>query len=423
MTRPPGPTKTTTTTESAGAFLIRLGRALHEAGFPAPELESALGRVAQRLGISAQFFSTPTSLLTALGDGLDQRTHLERVEPAGVDLGRLALLHELISKVASGDLAPADATSALERSLARPHPYRLWQVLASWALASAATAVFLGGGWNEIAVAGALGLATGLLSRGLRRGAISSLLLEPVAAALAAFAAAAAAAWLDPLSVYIATLAGIIYLIPGFTLTVALTELATRHLSSGTARFASALTVFLTLTFGVALGAQAAATLFGVAPAVAPSFLGPWVEGIALLVAPLAYTVLYRAPLAEAPWIAVIGFLGLQAGRLGGELISAELGMFLGALVVGLASQLYERLRGKPRQMTLVPSILLLVPGSIGYRSFASLLQNDVVLGIETAFRMVLIAVSLVAGLLVAYALGGTSPGLGQAKMRRDAAD
>jgi len=389
----------------AGAFLVRLGRALHESGFPAPELEAALHDVARRFGIAAQFFSTPTSLLTALGEGTNQRTHLERVEPAGVDLGRLALLDGLIRRVATGDMAPERAYDALERTLARHRPYPLWLVQLSWALASAATAVFLGGGWNEMAVAGLLGLATGLLSRALARRSVSGLLLEPIAAALSAFGAAAAASRIEPLSIYIATLSGIIYLIPGFTLTIALAELATRHLSSGTARFASALMVFLSLTFGVALGGHAATALFGPALHVPPIPPGPWVEAIALLVAPFAYTVLYRAPLVELPWVALVGFLGLQAGRIGGELISPELGMFLGALAVGLASRLYERLRRRPRHLTLVPSILLLVPGTIGYRSFASLLESDVVLGIQTAFRMVLIAVSLVAGLLASYAL------------------
>ena len=49
-----------------------------------------------------------------------------------------------------------------------------------------------------------------------------------------------------------------------------------------------------------------------------------------------------------------------------------------------------------------MPGILLLVPGSIGYRSLASLLRREVVLGVETAFQMMLIAVALVAGMLIA---------------------
>jgi uncharacterized membrane protein YjjB (DUF3815 family) len=52
-----------------------------------------------------------------------------------------------------------------------------------------------------------------------------------------------------------------------------------------------------------------------------------------------------------------------------------------------------------------VPGILLLVPGSIGYRSLNALMEREVVSGIETAFSMLVIAVSLVAGLLMSNAV------------------
>ena len=62
--------------DPAAVFLIQLGRALHEAGFSAPQLESALAGVAERLAVPAQFFSTPTSLFISFGVGVAQRTHL-----------------------------------------------------------------------------------------------------------------------------------------------------------------------------------------------------------------------------------------------------------------------------------------------------------------------------------------------------------
>lgn len=386
-------------------LLLRLGRGLHEAGFPTPELESALGRVAERLGVRAQFFSTPTSLFFAFGDGVEQTTHLERVEPAGVDLGRLAALDALIDRVARGELAADAALHEVERLGVRPPPYPAWLTHLSWGLSSGATATFLGGGTAEIAVGAALGLVTGLLARALERGGRGARLFEPLGAALAAFLATGAAVLWPPLSIYIATLAGIIFLIPGFTLTTALAELAERHLSAGTARFANALVIFLTVTFGTALGGRLGELAFGPVAGSVPRMPPNWTEPLALLVAPLALTVLFRAPWSAAPWILGTGFVGYQGGRLGGELLSPELGMFLGAFAVGLLSRLYQRVTGRPATVPLVPSILLLVPGSIGYRSLASLVERDVVLGIDTAFRMLLIAVSLVAGLLLASAL------------------
>ncbi|HET7421951.1 MAG TPA: threonine/serine exporter family protein, partial [Gemmatimonadales bacterium] len=52
--------------------------------------------------------------------------------------------------------------------------------------------------------------------------------------------------------------------------------------------------------------------------------------------------------------------------------------------------------------IVVVPGILLLVPGSVGFRSLTNLMDRQAVTGIETAFSMILTAIALVAGMLVA---------------------
>ena len=59
-------------------------------------------------------------------------------------------------------------------------------------------------------------------------------------------------------------------------------------------------------------------------------------------------------------------------------------------------------IRGWEAALIEVPGTLVLVPGSIGFRSITAMLENQVVSGLETAFRVLLIAMSLVAGLLMA---------------------
>ena len=75
----------------AVGFILRLGRALHSYGYAANQLEEVMDQAAQRLGLRGQFFTTPTSIFAAFGPQEDQRTFLIRVEPGGVDLGRLAV--------------------------------------------------------------------------------------------------------------------------------------------------------------------------------------------------------------------------------------------------------------------------------------------------------------------------------------------
>jgi len=60
--------------------------------------------------------------------------------------------------------------------------------------------------------------------------------------------------------------------------------------------------------------------------------------------------------------------------------------------------------------VTLVPALLMLVPGSVGFRSLALLFQRDVVIGVEQAFRTVLMLSALVAGLLLANVLLPETP-------------
>ncbi|HXU44279.1 MAG TPA: threonine/serine exporter family protein, partial [Thermoanaerobaculia bacterium] len=195
----------------------------------------------------------------------------------------------------------------------------------------------------------------------------------------------------------------LITLVPGLSLTLAMSELSTRDLSSGSARLANALMIFFTLAFGVAFGAQVASLVLGGTPLSAvPIPLPAWTEIMALVVAPLGFVVLLRASPRDAPWILIAGLTAYLGVRLGARALGPQLGAFVGAVAVGAGSNLYARFLDRPAAITQVPGILFLVPGSIGFKSLAALLESDVVSGIETAFRMTLVAIALVAGLLVA---------------------
>jgi uncharacterized membrane protein YjjB (DUF3815 family) len=100
----------------------------------------------------------------------------------------------------------------------------------------------------------------------------------------------------------------------------------------------------------------------------------------------------------------------------GAAVLGPELGLFAGSLTAGLASNAVARATRRPAAVTLVPALLMLVPGSVGFRSLALLLQRDVVIGVEQAFRMTLMLSALVAGLLASNVLLPETPSRGRAK-------
>ena len=384
------------------AFILALGRALHGAGEPTNRAEELLEDVADRLGLTAQFLITPTSIIAAFGPEDRQRTHVIRTEPATTNLGKLARLDRVVVRVLRGEYTAESALAALNEATA-PAPVRpAIALLGGYALASACSARVLGGGWREILTAGAIGTVIGMVASLASTRTTLQRLFEPVAAFLAAVLLALAAKATGGMSATVATLASLIVLMPGMSLTNAMTELTHRHLAAGTARLMQAFMVFLAMGFGVALGTQLVHVTLGKLPVAEPHPLAPWTIWPAVVLVAVSFSVLLSAARRDFGWILLACLVGFISSRSAASLLGPELGMFVGAFAVGILATIVARRADQPPALIEVPGTLVLVPGSIGFRSITALLENQVVSGLETAFRVLLIAMSLVAGLLMA---------------------
>ncbi|MFN7930104.1 MAG: threonine/serine exporter family protein [Blastocatellia bacterium] len=392
------------TSESIG-FILRLGRALHQFGYASDRLEELLAQASARLQLQGQFFSAPTSIYCGFGELEAQRTFLIRADPGSLNLGKLVDLDRVLTEVLYQRLTPQQGSDAIDKIVAAPPEHGRVLTTIACSLASASAAQFIGGGVKEVLIAGVIGLVIGLLF--LFAALFPSLgkVLEIVAATLAAALADALSHVFGPYSVFIATLAGLILLMPGLTLTVALTELSTRNLVSGTTRLTSALIIFFGIGFGVTLGTRLAVLGLGASRYGASLPLPEWAPYASLLIIPLAFAILLQAHWRDSIWILLVVALGVSASRAGGAFFGAEIGPFIGALTVGIASKIYAQALQRPSTVTLAPGLLLLVPGSLGFRSIASLLDHQVVPGVEIAVRMILTAMALVAGILISNML------------------
>lgn len=390
--------------EEAEALVEELARALHRYGTPSHRFEEAMALVTRRLGLEGQFFSTPTAIFAAFGTPGAQHTRLLRVEPGEANLEKLSELDQELQKLVQGEVSARQVARRVAAIVEAPTRYGPGITTLAFALASGSAARFLGGGLAEISAATVAGFVIGLLALLADRWPGWGRLFEPCSAVLVTLMATVAAP-MGPFAPFLVTLAGLIVLVPGLTLTTAMTELSVRHLASGSARLAGALLTFLTIGFGVALGGRLGGRISSPLPAYESIPLPSWTEPIALAVAAFSFTVLFRARPRDGGWIFLAAGVALLGARGGATLLGPELGAFAGALSLGMASNAHARLLQRPSAITQVPGLMLLVPGSMGFKSVAALVEHNTLAGVQTAFAMTLVAVSLATGLLVANGL------------------
>jgi len=386
-------------TDRREKFLLRLAEALHAYGTPTHRLEGLLDAMASVLKVQAEFLVTPTSIVTSFDTGDAPRTHLSRVEPGETNLEKLSRLNELIREVSLGTMSSAAGEREVLAIVRAPLRYPTSATVSAYALASGTAAVLFGGGGTEVLVT----LAIGILIGGLAVVAIGLPRLANVFPALAAFVAAIFPILIDrfatPVYPFIPTLAGLIVLIPGLSLTLAINELAHRHLVSGTARVMGALMTLLQIGLGAGVGWR---LWGGLDLSASPEPLGGLWTPIALALSVPAFVVLFRGRPSHAWTILCAAFVAFWSARVASEWAGPIVGAAVGAFLLGCVSNLLARIRNHPSAIGLLPGLLLLVPGSLGFRSIAAMLSEDVLSGIETAFSMGLVAVALVTGLLLA---------------------
>jgi uncharacterized membrane protein YjjB (DUF3815 family) len=268
-------------------------------------------------------------------------------------------------------------------------------------LASAAVAGLLRLPWLDIATAGLIGLLIGLLELASHNRPRLAEAGDAVSGMVAGFVAIAVASLVGPLNLNTVVIAALIVLLPGMSLTNAVNELTSRHLVSGTARFAGALTTVLKLTIGTVIAFKIA-EIAGLQPEIRASRPQPdWVEGVAVLFGAFAFAVLFRAAKRDY-WIVMLSAaIGYLVARFGGQAFGSPAGVFLAALVTTALGNAYARFAQRPGALVRVPGIIMLVPGSVALRGVINLVQQQSVeAGSDAAIAVLNTLMALVAGLL-----------------------
>ncbi len=384
------------------SLILKLGRALQELGAPAHRLEAAMELVAGKLGLSGQFFSSPTGLFAALGDGNHQHTYMIRAKNGDINLGKLSDLNDVLEALGRDEISVQAALQQVQQITERPDSSQPLAVIAGFSLTSGAVSVFFGGSIPDALAAATVGLLLGGLAVVAQQRSAIARAFEPLSAFVAAFTAWLLAAGSGQVHMQLVTLAGLIILIPGLTFTVAVRELATGQLVSGSSRMAGAMILFMILGLGVLAGSEAGEALAGSIRVPPPAPLPEWVLYLALLPVSFGFVVLFKAHPRDFFWILLACYISVFGLKLGRLWMDDNMAVSFAAFLVGCSGNLFSRLTRRTSSLLQMPGLMLLVPGSVGFTGLTAMLNNNMLEGLETAFQAGLTAVALTTGLLMA---------------------
>ncbi|KAJ5115772.1 hypothetical protein N7456_000120 [Penicillium angulare] len=360
-------------------YLTRLCRALMKYGAPTHRLEEYMRMTARVLEIDGQFLYFPGCMIISFDDASTHTTEVKVVRASqGVDLGRLADVHEIYKEVIHDVIGVEEAIQRLDETSKRPNKYHLLLQIVAHGCASASVGPFA---FNarpiDMPISFLLGCLLGILQLILSpRSSLYSNVFEITAAVLTSFLARAFGSIRyqgDPLFCFSALAQSSIALIlPGYTVLCASLELQSGSIIAGSVRMVYAIIYSLFLGFGITIGTavygllDSQATVAYTCPAspITNEYLQrfPFV-----LLFTISLALVNQSKWKQIPIMMVISLTGYVTSYFSSKRFYAntQVSNALGAFVIGTMGNLYSRLRHGLAAAAMLPAIWVLVPSGL----------------------------------------------------------
>ena len=385
-------------------FLARLGAAMVAGNYPIAMIRRALAVSSEHFGLSNQVLLLPNFI--QFGGFDDAAGTTVRVVRSEEDLrfDQAFPLAALVSDAQNGRITAQNGLAELARIHALPRRFRAWVNVVGYAVQSAAFGLILQPTPLAMLAATGFGLMVGLL---MLLGRVSNAIdqvLPTVSAFLVAFTAfGLERVWHlgdDSLRDLAAPLA---LFLPGVAITLAVVDMTTREVVSGSARLVAGFMRLAQLAFGILIAAQVLHVSKTELNAAQLNEFGPWAPwaGVALYAVGI---VLYLGPPNRfLPWLLVTLLVTYAGQVVANALFGSYASGFGGGLALMLcAVAMSQRPKAPPAATLLLPGFWLLVPGSLGLIGVTQLVNANANAAIAlTVISMISIALGMQAGLLL----------------------
>jgi uncharacterized membrane protein YjjP (DUF1212 family) len=401
--------------DEAWRFILKVGVAAHKYGSTSNRLESFLTSLANRMSYQGVFKATPVTITFALRESPDtlQRVEIIATAPPNIDLDKLARLGELLNEIREGRLSISDADARIDALDQIPPPWGKFASLLGYVFTGLGLAPLLGAGWTDTFVATVFSiLVYGMVLLSARMGAITMSWMPLSTALITGFLATLVKYWVPDLNLVLVILSAVAIILPGYSISLGAGELVAQHVLSGVSNLMSGLITLIKQIAGAIIGISIA-SLFVTTAATEPET--PVNQMWVMLLFPLLLVGLglaFQVSRRDFPWsvlLSGIAFLGVLGGT---SLMDSNLGNLLGTIIAVVLANLWSRKTGRPTSIVLIPAIVMLVSGTIGFRGLAAMAEGELLLGVQQFLQMFIVAITILAGILIGFTIVRPEPNL-----------
>ena len=245
-----------------------------------------------------------------------------------------------------------------------------------------------------------------------RIGGAATIWLPFSSAFVVGFLAAVVRLWVPELNLVVVILSAVAIILPKYTISLGAGELVAQHVVSGAANLMSGLICLVKQIAGGWLGIVTASFVVSGAASGPTTPVDPvWAQ----LLFPLLLVGLclaFQTSRRDLPWavlVSGIAYLGVMAGS---SILDANLGNLVGTIIAVVIANLWARQTRRPSSIVLIPTIVMLVSGSIGFRGLASMAVGELLVGAQQFLQMFVVPMTIAFGILVGYTIIRPESGL-----------
>ncbi|KAF9375872.1 hypothetical protein CPC16_000472 [Podila verticillata] len=385
-------------------YILRLAKSMIKYGSPSHRLEDAIDHSARHLELNLQCVYLPNVMIVAF---TDYETHTSETH--------LLKVHKMVTHES---MPVEEAIMKLEAINSERDANPRWATILAYATSGLCTApMFFNGSWIDAGVGFLLGGAVGLMVWLAEKVPSYARICEITMSVVVAFVAEALHGYVDCGTAI--KLAGIVIILPGYTITCAILELSSRHIISGSVRLFYAVVFSLLLGYGLSIGASlwhlfdpsSNSGSTGSSTACTPSLDPKWNIMFVPLFA-ISLNIWLKAHPRQwllATVLSIVGYaVSYTSSVYGGA--KTEVSSALAAFAIGFCGNVYQRVTRQLSFQAVVCAVFFLVPGSIGLRGAIAWFSDDISTGVNFALQMVVTAIAISVGLfasaLVVYPMG-----------------